>query len=66
MPLGYIILDINTREPDWDATVHKTREDAVESLTGHRQPYSRAFAPEDDIRPRWANHYIIARVEKDQ
>lgn len=63
-PAGFVIVDIKTREIDWDCELHPTREAAFESLTGPCQSYCRTPEEETEERTYWGKHYEILAVMK--
>ena len=59
---GFIIIDRETKEIDWDGAMHPTPEQAIASLTGPRHMYCKTEAEENDEKTYWKRHYMICPV----
>lgn len=61
--LGFIVVDAETKQIDWDGDLHPSREAAIESMTGPRHMYCKSVDEENDDKTYWGRHYLIAPVE---
>lgn len=59
---GFVIVDIKTRQLDWDGELHPTREAAIESLTGKYQWHCRTPEEATEDRTYYGNYYEILPV----
>jgi len=63
--IGYVIVDNETHKLDWDCELHRTQQEAIDSMCGPRQMYARtreeANASEGE-KTYWAEHYTICPV----
>jgi hypothetical protein len=62
--VGFVVVDIKTRELDWDGVLHPTREAAVESLTGPHQMWCRTREEATDERSFFGEVYEILPVTR--
>lgn len=62
--VGWIIVNPNTDELDWDARLFQTKDAAIESLTGFHDPYVKTEeeAANDAEKCPWWEDYEILRV----
>jgi hypothetical protein len=62
-PRGFVIVDKLTNAIDWDAELHSSREEAIESMCNPRQMYVRtAEEVIDGEKYHWSEHYDICEV----
>lgn len=61
-PIGYIIVDRETKEIDWDCELHQSIQQAIRSLTAPQQMYCKTEEEENEDKTHWAKHYMICPV----
>lgn len=63
-PIGYIVIDTDTNEIDWDGKLHPTRDAAIESMTGPGMMWCNSADEETEDKTYWGRAYIICPVGK--
>lgn len=60
--IGYVIVNPNTEQLDWDGVIHETKLSAIESLTGPHDPFYDAVSEDHPNRTPWWETYAIHPV----
>ena len=63
--MGYILLDVNTKEPSWDGVVYETEKEALAEIVQAYKDAHLSGEPEDRPDEYDEGDWYIVRVEED-